>query len=398
MNNLPGDLLHGTLDWELEHKKAMWLDPTFTTNNFFQACKGTLCGLINREEYEEAIELYDQIVSTGIYDISGCWKTGLMLAKKTGKDPAAYLEAAHRVCRDKHKITIFLAYMDVLMEMGQTDKVEDNINVVWISVHGNDSDVKDIQSFLKGVKSTENWIHYLKTRCENVPRKSQYTPLWLPSDKIIVREYLEMLRARDPGALVQAATTVLRRAGQESELDLMRIALEYYTPPLAHFVEWLDLMVPYNQLDPIADPNIFANPFFFACMNQYEYWDPRKPETFIEYGYIYDLLKGRLEAAKYDQWVIDKLSWLCASILNMKKFRQQFTYANLIHADQLGQIVESKIADLQQEEQSTIKALKKSSGRNEKELMRVVGDFYMKISTMKELHALLNSVHHITSN
>ena len=76
------------------------------------------------------------------------------------------------------------------MEAGRTDAIEENIDTIWVAVHGHNPDVKDIRALLHGVKSTENWINYLKYRCENVPRRSQYNPRWIPSDEVVVTEYL----------------------------------------------------------------------------------------------------------------------------------------------------------------------------------------------------------------
>ena len=63
-----------SLDEELVIKKDLYLDPNFDTQDGFEACKVALCGLIHNEQFEQATELYDLIVRTGIYDVSAYWK------------------------------------------------------------------------------------------------------------------------------------------------------------------------------------------------------------------------------------------------------------------------------------------------------------------------------------
>ncbi|KAI8147235.1 hypothetical protein BJV82DRAFT_665340 [Fennellomyces sp. T-0311] len=382
------------MDSELKKYRDRWLNPNFDSTSIFGDTKRALCRLIDEEQYEDASQLFNSIVSTGVYKVSEYYETGLLLTKNTGGDTLAYLEAAHRNCLGKEKISIFLRYIEALMEAGNLAAIDDTI-YVWSAVHHKSQDFQDIQGFFTGCKTTGSWREYLKHRCENIPRRSQYNPSWMPNDEYVVAKYLDMLRESNSGALVQEATEILQRASKAANLALMRVTLKYYRPSIQSIPQWLEIMEPYSLLDPVGDPNIFAEPLFNACIQRSNHWDVRHPETLTEYGYVCKLLKERLKASTFDQWVVDKLSWLCESILNMSKFREQYTFSRLMNPYELQQMVEAKVSDLTLEENTAIQSLKSQHTNTEKELKWIIGSFEMNRSALRQLHTSLVNVRNV---
>ena len=76
---------------------------------------------------------------------------------------------------------------------------------------------------------------------------------------------------------------------------------------------------------------------------------------------------------------------------------EKATYARLLNADKLSEIIDSKLDDLGQEQQSDLEALKKSGKRDEMEMMRIVGSFQLKMSAFKQLQRSLDNIYNIVT-
>ncbi|KAI7848993.1 hypothetical protein BDC45DRAFT_293627 [Circinella umbellata] len=197
-----------SLDEELVIKKDLYLDPNFDTQDGLEACKAALCVFIHNERFEQATELYDLIVRTGLYDISTYWKTGLLIARSTNRDCIGYLEAAHRICLNRKKVEIFLAYLSELIVNNMRDVARENITVIWAAKHGNDPDVQDLLALLDVMDFPEQRLKYLKKRFYRIPTKSTFWPSWRPTDKQVLIEYLNVSKG---GTEKHTSTSKMRK-------------------------------------------------------------------------------------------------------------------------------------------------------------------------------------------
>ncbi|KAI9243613.1 hypothetical protein BDA99DRAFT_317052 [Phascolomyces articulosus] len=378
-----------SVDEDLKNKKDRYLDPNFTSEDGIEACKAALCVMIHRQQFEDATELYDLLVGTGLFDISSYWQTGLLLAKHTKRDPINYLEAAHRICLNRHKVDIFLAYINELVENNDRPAARENIEIIWSMKHGKHPDVQDVLALLNVMDEPGKRLDYLKKRCDNIPTESSFWPSWRPKDKQVSIEYLNHLRENDLDEMKKTAISILQKSGQARKLGLMKIALQYHQPPRDPFDEWKRLMTPYHELDPGADYTIFAQPFIEGQLKQLRI-RAGYDRSFIPYKEIYTVLRDRFLAVWFDRWAMKKFALLCKSFLNIKNDFQRRKFSRMILGDGLHEYLLLRKTEIEKEILQEIEA--KYEEYDHETVMTLLGSLQDIVAVLERICKLLEKV------
>ncbi|KAI9499329.1 hypothetical protein BDB00DRAFT_229484 [Zychaea mexicana] len=290
------------------------------------------------------------------------------------------------------KINIFLAYISELIENDRADAAKENIQDIWVTVHGGDPDVQAVLSLLESVETPEKRQKYLKMRVENIPRESSFWPEWFPTDEQTATEYLRLLSETNEEEMEKAALFVLRRAGQLNNLNLMRIALQFHQPSTKPFHTWLSLMLPFHRLDPGAEKRLFAEPYVEGAMKIHGHGFDHS-RSWIVCKQINAVIKDRLVALRYDRWALKMLAWLCISALKIKRPERRIRFLRMIEAEQLYDFLKSRRGEIHDETLAEMKRHKFDRRTSLKLLSKLDASLFFldkMCELLKRVHAALD--------